>query len=168
MLKKIWMLPLFAAISFYLGYPEQDIVCGSVVQAPEFQLVPEVEVAEVKPEPKPEPPKPIIKKSPAKKPVSKWKSMWVTATAYCPCERCCGEFADGRTATNTNAWRPGVAVDPRVIPLGSKVQIPGYGIVVADDVGGAIKGRIIDVRFQYHWRARQWGRKELVIQYLPR
>lgn len=80
-------------------------------------------------------------------------------SAYCPCELCCGKYADGVTATGKNAYTKGVAVDPNVIPLGTKIYIPGYGTVVADDVGGAIKGDKLDVRFPTHREALEWGRK---------
>jgi len=87
----------------------------------------------------------------------------VIVTAYCPCELCCQKFADGLTSTGKNAYTPGVAVDPKVIPLGSIVFIPGYGSVEADDVGGSIKGDKIDVRFRTHREAKEWGRKKLRI-----
>lgn len=93
------------------------------------------------------------------------RAIEVVATAYCPCKRCCTRMT-GRTFTGSNAWKPGVAVDPRVIPLGSVLEIPGYDRTVraiADDTGGRIKGNIIDVRFQYHWQARQWGRQTLSV-----
>lgn len=50
----------------------------------------------------------------------------VIVTAYCPCSTCCGSHANGLTATNRDATRAGVAVDPKVIPLGSRLDIPGY------------------------------------------
>jgi len=89
----------------------------------------------------------------------------VVATAYCPCRLCCGAYANGLTATGRNAYRAGVAVDPTVIPVGARVDIPGYfrgaggngSWILADDVGGAIKGRRIDVRFGTHAEARRWG-----------
>lgn len=168
-MKKLWVLPLFAAISFYIGYSEQAEVRGGTVSTKEVPLLIKEKVVELKPEP--EPPKPIVKKPtkklPIKRPASKWKKLWVTATAYCPCSKCCYPFNDGITATGKNAYTKGVAVDKRMIPLGSIMKIPGYGTVKADDVGGAIKGRKIDVRFKYHWEARKWGRKYLRIEYLP-
>lgn len=102
---------------------------------------------------------------------STWKSkrIKVTATAYCPCSICCGKYADGRTATNRDAYLPGAAVDPDVIPLGSRLDIPGYtrndGVWIrADDVGGAIKGNKIDVRFKTHKEAKEWGVKTITIR----
>jgi 3D (Asp-Asp-Asp) domain-containing protein len=91
-------------------------------------------------------------------------TMEVEATAYCPCEKCCGIYADGLTATGTDAYTKGVAVDPKIIPYGTVIEIPNYGRVVADDCGGAIKGRRIDVRFKTHQEAREYGRKTIRIR----
>lgn len=78
-------------------------------------------------------------------------------TAYCTCSKCCGEWADGITYTGTEAT-PGrtIAVDPKVIPLGSTVVINGTEYI-AEDVGGAIKGNRIDVLFPTHQEALQFG-----------
>lgn len=78
-------------------------------------------------------------------------------TAYCPCPQCCGEWADGITYTMTEATAGRtVAVDPKVIPLGSTVYINGTPYV-AEDIGGAIKGNRIDVYFPDHQTALQFG-----------
>jgi 3D (Asp-Asp-Asp) domain-containing protein len=53
----------------------------------------------------------------------------------------------GRTATGTAVHKGTVAVDPRVIPLGTRMYIPGYGNGVAEDTGGAIIGNIIDLGY---------------------
>ena len=90
--------------------------------------------------------------------------LTVNASAYCPCKLCCGKWSDGVTATGTSAWIRGVAVDPKVIPLGTKMFIPGYGLTIADDVGGAIKGDKIDVRFPTHEEAREFGRRTIRIR----
>ena len=94
------------------------------------------------------------------------ESVSVEVTAYCPNSCCCGSFADGVTATGVDAYTKGVAVDPKFIPLGSVLKIPGYGTVTADDVGGAIKGDKIDVRFRTHEEARQFGRQRRTITIL--
>ena len=54
-----------------------------------------------------------------------------------------------------------VAVDPSVIPLGSMVEVSGYGIAIAGDTGGAIKGNIIDVHFPTVEQCIQWGRRSV-------
>lgn len=82
-------------------------------------------------------------------------------TAYCPCEKCCGEWADGLTYTETVATEGRtIAVDPEVIPLGSIVELNGLEYV-AEDIGGAIKGDRIDLYFNSHQDALEWG-----VQYL--
>lgn len=80
-------------------------------------------------------------------------------TAYCPCEKCCGEYADGITATGTVATEGRTcAVDPDVIPLGTEIEIDGVKYI-AEDVGGAIKGNRIDICFNDHRNALQYGVK---------
>ena len=56
-----------------------------------------------------------------------------------------------------------VAVDPRVIPLGTKLYIPGYGKGVAADVGGGIKGAIIDLWYATYDACAKWGRRTVTI-----
>src|SRR6266849_1489441 len=76
------------------------------------------------------------------------------ATAYAPhCCRGVGEI----TATGMRAGPGVVAVDPVVIPLGSRVYIEGYGDAVAGDIGGALKGRRIDLGFATKNAALQYG-----------
>lgn len=99
-------------------------------------------------------------------------SIEVVATGYCPCRICCGEHADGKTATGRDASEPGIAVDPRIIPLGSHVDVPGVTLgpngngswLLADDVGGAIKGNRIDIRFRTHEEALAWGVRTITIR----
>ena len=78
-------------------------------------------------------------------------------TAYCPCSACCGDWADGLTYTETVATESRtIAVDPEVIPLGSVVEINGAEYI-AEDIGGAIKDNRIDVFFNSHSDALEWG-----------
>lgn len=80
-------------------------------------------------------------------------------TAYCPCEKCCGKYADGITASGTVATEGRTcAVDPEVIPLGTEIEIDGVKYI-AEDVGGAIKGNRIDICFNDHRSALQYGVK---------
>ena len=69
----------------------------------------------------------------------------------------------GSTALGVPVRRGVVAVDPRLIPLGTKLHIPGYGPGLAADVGTAIKGPIIDLWFPNTALARQWGRRTVTI-----
>ncbi|ANV74229.1 hypothetical protein BCM43_27610 (plasmid) [Bacillus thuringiensis] len=57
-----------------------------------------------------------------------------------------------------------IAVDPKVIKLGTKVWVEGYGDAIAGDTGGAIKGNKIDVLFPTEKQAREWGRKKVKIR----
>lgn len=95
-------------------------------------------------------------------PAAVW--MRVTATGYCPCAICTD--GDGITATGRSALgTDGVAVDPSVIGLGSRLDIPGYGAwVLADDTGRLVKGAKIDLRFQRHEIAKKFGVKILRIR----
>ena len=77
-------------------------------------------------------------------------------TAYCACVNCCGK-SDGITATGTIATQGRtIAVDPTVIPYGSKVMINGH-TYVAEDCGGAIKENRIDLFFDSHEDALNFG-----------
>lgn len=77
-------------------------------------------------------------------------------TAYCACPRCCGK-SDGITATGTVATQGRtIAVDPSVIPYGTSVVING-NTYIAEDCGGAIGGNRIDVFFNNHQDALNFG-----------
>ena len=73
----------------------------------------------------------------------------------------------GRQRTYVGTWatvNKTIAVDPKVIPLGSKVYIPQFGIMfIAEDTGSAIKGNKIDIFMATYNQAKQWGIKDLVI-----
>lgn len=76
-------------------------------------------------------------------PIRYWKKIHVWATQYdAHCPGC-----DDTTATGLKQGKGVIAVDPAVIPLGTKLYIPGYGMAVAGDVGGGVKGQMIDVGF---------------------
>lgn len=86
----------------------------------------------------------------------------VTATGYTPYDPGC----TGITASGTVAKRGSIAVDPRVIPMGTKLYIPGYGYGVAEDTGGAIKGNKIDLCYSSKNEAFSWGRRNVTIYVL--
>lgn len=69
----------------------------------------------------------------------------------------------GRTATGIQTAPGVVAVDPSVIPLGTRLTIPGYGVGIAADTGGAVQGNTIDVWFPTTAQALQWGRRTVTV-----
>lgn len=97
------------------------------------------------------------------------RTLEVVGTAYCNCKLCCSKEpshpAYGITASGKKASWGTVAVDPRVIPLGSRLKIEGFGgtIFRAEDTGGAIKGNKIDLWHKTHSSAKIFGRKKLTI-----
>ncbi len=108
--------------------------------------------------------KPPSKEAPmaALPPVHKGQVVYVEATAYSALDP-----GNGSTTASGTPVRHGViAVDPSFIPLGSRVFIPGYGEAVAEDIGGAIIGNRIDVAFDTHEEALEFGRQELEIYIL--
>lgn len=72
------------------------------------------------------------------------------------------------TATGQNLLENpmAVAVDPSVIPLGTRLYVEGYGEAIASDTGGAIKGNIIDVHFPTNAQCEQWGRRTVQVTIL--
>ena len=86
-------------------------------------------------------------------------------TAYTNSADECAPWFDGRTADGRAAdWRKRlVAVDPRVVPLGSWVWIEHLGWHTAADTGGAIKGTRIDVLMRDKRTARRWGRQRVRV-----
>jgi 3D (Asp-Asp-Asp) domain-containing protein len=86
-------------------------------------------------------------------------TLEMIATAYTSgCAGCSGITAIGRPAGHGI-----VAVDPRVIPLGTKLYIPGYGFAIAGDTGGAIQGNRIDLGFDSLRDALIFGRREVTV-----
>jgi 3D (Asp-Asp-Asp) domain-containing protein len=100
----------------------------------------------------------------------------IKTTGYCACSECCSWKLNwlglpvyaagpnkgklkiiGRTASGRMARPATVAVDPSVFPIGTRFYIPGYGWGIAEDTGGAIKGRHLDLFFWRHQTGRDWG-----------
>jgi 3D (Asp-Asp-Asp) domain-containing protein len=82
------------------------------------------------------------------------RTMNVTATAY---------SLAGRTATGLPVGPGVVAVDPAVIPLGTRLSIPGYGEGVAADTGAAVSGDTIDLWFPTLADALAWGQRTVTV-----
>ena len=108
----------------------------------------------------------------------------VLVTGYCNCESCCSWKRSwfglgspvyaygpmkgkpkrvGVTASGTTARKGTIAADPKVWKFGTRLSVPGYGEGVVEDLGGAIKGRHIDVWFPTHAEAVRWGRRWLKV-----
>lgn len=87
------------------------------------------------------------------------------ATAYAPDTHSCGK-ADGITAIGLRATYGIVAVDRRVIPMGTRLFVEGYGYALAGDVGGAIRGNRIDLCFNTHREAVRYGRRTVKVHIL--
>lgn len=86
------------------------------------------------------------------------------ATAYGPdCAGCSGVSATGMDLSDGPKV---IAVDPSVIPLGSKVWVEGYGEAIAGDTGGDIQGNRIDVLYPTESEASKWGRKSVEVKVL--
>ncbi|MED0969779.1 enterotoxin [Bacillus cereus] len=115
--------------------------------------------------------KPAVKAAETNEP-SDGRDLTVVATAYTahPSEN--GGTYGGRVLTamghdlTANPNMKMIAVDPKVIPLGSKVWVEGYGEAIAGDTGGAIKGNRIDVLVGSDAAANKWGRKSVKVKIL--
>jgi 3D (Asp-Asp-Asp) domain-containing protein len=94
----------------------------------------------------------------------KLRTIRMEVTAYCPCTKCCGENAQGVTASGHDVSYNNsrfVAADTDHLPFGTRLVIPGYagGAVEVIDRGGAIKGNKLDVFYPTHEEALEWGRQ---------
>jgi len=99
---------------------------------------------------------------------SNYPSLDMEATAYDPGPISCGPHANGHTYTGMIAGFGVVAVDPRVVPLGTRVYVEGYGEGVAADIGGAIKGNRIDLCYNTYGEAIRFGRHHVKVYLLGR
>jgi 3D (Asp-Asp-Asp) domain-containing protein len=93
-------------------------------------------------------------------------TMTMVATAYTAASA--SAYPTGYTATGVPAHRGVVAVDPRLIPLGTTVFVPGYGVAVAADTGGAIIGHRIDLCMDAYGEAVNFGRRTVQVYVLKR
>ena len=94
------------------------------------------------------------------------KEFIANSSAYtASCRGCSGITKTGINLKKNPSMKV-IAVDPTVIPLGSKVYVEGYGYAVAGDIGGAIKGNRIDVFMASHSQAMKWGRKNVRVKVL--
>lgn len=93
------------------------------------------------------------------------RTLRVLSSAYDPGPGSCGKWAKGGVTCNGKRAGYGIiAVDPKVIPLGTKLFVPGYGYGIAADVGGAIKGNRIDLGYNSRPAAFTWGKRWVQIR----
>jgi 3D (Asp-Asp-Asp) domain-containing protein len=82
--------------------------------------------------------------------------MIFEATAY--------TWTGNQTATGTWPSRGTIAVDPAIIPLGTRLYVEGYGEGIAEDTGGAIKGEILDLYMESEDECWSWGRRTVEVR----
>ena len=82
--------------------------------------------------------------------------MFFEATAYC--------YTGNRTYTGTWPSRGTIAVDPAIIPLGTRLYVEGYGEGIAEDTGGALQGHKIDLYMESEDECWAWGRRQVKVQ----
>lgn len=94
-------------------------------------------------------------------------SGWIAveATGYCPCINCCGK-TNGITASGKKAKANHTIAAPSTYKFGTQIEIKGYGTYVVEDRGGAINGNRIDIFFNTHQEALNWGRRTVYIKVL--
>jgi 3D (Asp-Asp-Asp) domain-containing protein len=88
------------------------------------------------------------------KAIAAGRALTVVATGYA---------LAGRTSTGLPVGWGVTAVDPSVIPLGTHMTVPGYGEAVAADIGGAVRGAVIDLWFPTIGQANAWGRRSVTV-----
>jgi len=101
-------------------------------------------------------------------PSGEWQTVRMRVTAYCACRRCCGKFADGITASGHKIRRGDAfsAADKRY-SFGTEMVVAGYNNgkpIKVLDRGGAIRGNRLDVFFNSHRKAMQWGVKYIDVK----
>ena len=97
-----------------------------------------------------------------------WQTVQMRVTAYCPCPKCCGNYSDGVTASGHKISQGDlfVAAD-KMYPFGTEMIIPGYNsgeTVKVFDRGGVIRGNRLDVFFNSHQMALEWGVRNLDVK----
>ena len=103
------------------------------------------------------------------------ETITVRATAYCSCPKCCGTWSKDHPSRQGTDYEQHttlgtvpvagrtIAVDPEVIPLGSRIILDGHEYT-AEDTGSDVKGNHIDIYFDSHEAALDWGVKTMEVQ----
>ena len=99
-----------------------------------------------------------------------WQTVQMRVTAYCPCPKCCGNYSDGITASGHEISQGDLfAAADKMYPFGTEMIIPGYRsqgseVVEVLDRGGVIRGNRLDVFFNSHQEALNWGVRYLDVK----
>jgi len=115
------------------------------------------------------------KKAELEKNSTKWETVEMNVSAYCPCEKCCDHWGKIPVSSGKRKTASGHTIKvgdkfvaaPRTYPFGTEMIIEGYAggkIVKVEDVGGAIKGNKLDLYFDSHQAALDWGRKTVIVR----
>lgn len=105
----------------------------------------------------------------------KWEIIKMSVTAYCPCEKCCEKWGKIPVSSGKRKTASGHTIHvgdkfvaaPRNYPFGTEMVIEGYAggkIVKVEDVGGAIKGNKLDLYFDKHNLALDWGIRDVFVK----
>ncbi|NLT95145.1 MAG: hypothetical protein GXW85_06355 [Clostridia bacterium] len=95
----------------------------------------------------------------SREPVRVARTLIMEASAY--------THTGNRTATGVYPQVGTIAVDPKVIPLGTRLWVEGYGYGIAQDTGSAIKGNKIDIFMDSRRECLKWGRRKVKVHILP-
>ncbi len=117
----------------------------------------------------------IYSESTKPKSTEQWKTITMRVTAYCPCNKCCDQWADIPISSGKRKTASGHTIHvgdkfvaaPRNYPFGTEMVIEGYAggrVVKVEDVGGAIKGNKLDLYFDSHNTALQFGRRRIDVK----
>ncbi len=160
---------IYAGTTIKFSADKQEVVVKTEEEEHTYKVEDNTEVVEVKAvEPTPQTATSqevqTTTTAPAAPAASEGYTLTVEATAYSYAEAGLSSYtADGTNLVNDPMV---IAVDPRVIPLGTMVEIPGYGVFRAADTGGAIVGNKIDVHFPTVAQTYNFGRRTITIRIL--
>ena len=120
---------------------------------------------------------PIVESQPiVEEPTPEYEWLEFVATAYCPCEICCGEWANKRPLDENGeqivygatgiVLQKGVSVaaDTTIYPIGTELGIEGMGTYIVHDKGGLIKDNRLDIYFDNHREAVEFGKQTLRVR----